>query len=191
MIEEGKENIIVLATIEFDSIAIGIKSLDEMAKEAPINIIDAFTICPGKYIIVFSGDVASVEYAYNKGLECGSKHIIDKLYLPMVEQSVINAIGKVVETQHWDAVGIIETLSITAAIQAADVAANVGDIDIVEIRLSIGYGGKSYIKIMGRLEDVEIAIQESEEVIKYKTQYFTSVVIPQPHSEIKTFFYKT
>lgn len=191
MIEEGKENIIVLATIEFDSIAIGIKSLDEMAKEAPINIIDAFTICPGKYIIVFSGDVASVEYAYNKGLECGSKHIIDKLYLPMVEQSVINAIGKVVETQHWDAVGIIETLSITAAIQAADVAAKVGDIDIVEIRLSIGYGGKSYIKIMGRLEDVEIAIQESEEVIKSKTQYFTSVVIPQPHSEIKTFFYKT
>ena len=85
-------NIIVLGVLEFNSIAIGIKSLDEMIKEAPINIIDARTICPGKYLILISGDVASVESSIKKGIETGAGYIVDKLFLPMVHEDIIPAI---------------------------------------------------------------------------------------------------
>ena len=72
----------VLGVLEYSSIAIGIRALDEMVKVAPVHIIEARTICPGKYLIVFSGDVASVEYAFNKGIDTGKEFLVDSLFLP-------------------------------------------------------------------------------------------------------------
>ena len=46
--------IIALGALEFSSIAIGILALDEMVKIAPVKIIEARTMCPGKYLIVFN-----------------------------------------------------------------------------------------------------------------------------------------
>ncbi|NTW33073.1 MAG: BMC domain-containing protein, partial [Bacteroidetes bacterium] len=151
-------SLIVLGALEFSSIAIGIKALDEMVKIAQIQIIDARTICPGKYLIVFSGDVASVEYSFNKGVETGKECVIDSLFLPMIHQGVIPAIGKIIKTDDWDTIGIIETLSVVSGIEAADAAAKEGGVNIIEIRLAIGFGGKSYVKMMGKLEDVQAAM---------------------------------
>ena len=91
-------SLIVLGVLEYSSIAMGIKALDEMVKVAPIKIIEARTMCPGKYLIVFSGDVASVEYSYKKGYEIGKEYIVDNLFLPMAHQDIIPAIGKPVKT---------------------------------------------------------------------------------------------
>jgi microcompartment protein CcmL/EutN len=142
--------ITVLGVLEFDSIAIGYKALDEMVKTAPVKIIDAKTICLGKFLIVFSGDVASVEYSFNKGVETGEKHLLDSLFLPMVHREVLGAFGKIKDTENWGAIGIIETKTVTSAIEAADIAAKTGGVNIIEIRLANGYGGKSYIKMIGK-----------------------------------------
>ncbi|HBF88556.1 MAG TPA: propanediol utilization protein [Bacteroidales bacterium] len=183
-------SLIVLGVLEFSSIAIGIKVLDEMVKTAPINIIEAKTMCPGKYLIVFSGDVASVEYSYNKGHEVGKNYLVDSLYLPLIHQDVVPAIGNIVESKEWNTIGIIETLSVVSAIEAADIAAKVGGVKIIEVRLAIGFGGKSYVKMMGSLDDVQAANSEAVERAKEKNQFLLDVVIPQPHNEIKPFFMK-
>src|ERR1035437_324544 len=107
----------VLGVLEYSSIAIGMRALDEMVKIAPVRIIEARTICPGKYLIVFSGDVASVEYSFNKGYETGKDLIVDSLFLPMVHADVVPAIGKIVATEDWKAIGIIETLSVVSSIE--------------------------------------------------------------------------
>jgi len=180
--------LIVLGALEFSSIAIGIKALDEMVKIAPINIIDARTICPGKYLIVFSGDVASVEYSFKKGIETGSDCLIDRLFLPMIDQDVIPAIGKIIKTDDWDTIGIIETLSVVSGIEAADAAAKEGGVKIIEIRLAIGFGGKSYVKMMGKLENVQAAMSAGTAKAKAKEQLCMQTIIPQPHIEIKPFF---
>jgi microcompartment protein CcmL/EutN len=179
---------VVLAALEFSSIAIGIKALDEMVKVAPIKIIDARTICPGKYIIIFSGDVASVEYSYNKGLEIGEKLIVDSLYLPMIHQDVLAAIGKVVVSEEWNSIGIIETMSVTSSIEAADAAAKMGNVRVIEVRLAIGFGGKSYLKIMGDLHSVQAAMDAGTEKAKAKGLLCLDTIIAQPHKEIKPFF---
>jgi len=180
--------IIVLSALEFSSIAIGIKALDEMVKIAPIKIIDARTICPGKYFIVFSGDVASVEYSYNKGIEIGGNHLIDKLYLPYVHTEVLSSLGKIAETKIWDSIGIIETNSVISSIEAADFAAKEGGVKIVEIRLAIGFGGKSYVKMIGSLDAVQTAMSAGKTSAKAKNLLCAEVIIPQPHIEIKPFF---
>lgn len=178
----------VIGALEFSSIAIGLQALDEMVKVAPIKIIEARTICPGKFIIVFSGDVASVEYSFNKGLETGAGYVVDRLFLPMVHQAVIPAIGNVIETDSWETIGIIETLSVVSGIEAGDIAAKVGNIKIIEIRLAIGYGGKSYVKIMGSLDAVQAAMTASISNAKANNQLCASSIIPQPHLEIKPYF---
>jgi len=181
-------DLIVLGVLEFSSIAVGFRALDEMLKAAPIKIIEARTICPGKYLIVFSGDVASVEFSYQKGFEIGKELIVDSLFLPLVHEDVIPAIGKKVLSDEWNAVGIIETLSVASSIEAGDTAAKVGGIRIIEIRLAIGFGGKSYVKIQGHLDAVEAAIEAGAAKAITKGQLCMKTIIPRPHNEVKPFF---
>jgi microcompartment protein CcmL/EutN len=181
-------SLIVLGVLEYSSIAMGIKALDEMVKVAPIKIIEARTMCPGKYLIVFSGDVASVEYSYKKGYEIGKEYIVDNLFLPMVHQDIIPAIGKTVKTDEWDALGIIETLSVVSSIEAGDQAAKVGGVKIIEIRLAIGFGGKSYVKILGSLNAVEAAMSAGTAKAKSKGLLCMETILPKPHREIMPFF---
>jgi microcompartment protein CcmL/EutN len=159
-----------------------------MVKIAPVRIIEARTMCPGKYLIVFSGDVASVEYSFNKGFETGQDLIVDSLFLPMIHPEVMMAIGKIVVTEKWDAIGIIETLSVVSSIEAADRAAKVGGVKIIEIRLAIGFGGKSYVKLLGNLDAVQAAMEAGTAKARSKNLLCMSTLIPQPHSETKPYF---
>ncbi|MGD0709869.1 MAG: BMC domain-containing protein [Bacteroidales bacterium] len=178
----------VLGVLEYSSIAIGIKALDEMAKVAPVHIIEARTICPGKYLIVFSGDVASVEYAFHKGIETGKELVVDSLFLPQIHPDVIHAIGNINKTDEWNAIGIIETLSVVSSIEAGDLAAKAGGVSIIEIRLAIGFGGKSYVKMIGSLDAIEAAMKAGIVKAQEKKLLCAHTIIPQPHTEIKPFF---
>jgi len=186
MISDKK--IVVLGALEFSSIVAGYKAMDEMVKIAPVIIIDARTISSGKYLIIFTGDVASVEYAYRKGCETGLGHIVDKLFLPMVHEDVISAIGTTLKTAHWDAIGIIETSSVISGIEAADAAAKEAEVKIIEIRLADGYGGKSYVKMIGTLTDVQSSMAAGISKAQAKDTLVMHTIIPQPHKEIKPFF---
>ena len=184
------KNTTVLGVLEFRSIASGFSTLDEMVKIAPIKIIDARTISSGKYLIVFSGDLASVEYSFAKGFEIGEKKIVDKLLLPMMHPELIDAIGNIKQTEDWQAIGIIETLTVTSSIEAADIAAKEGDVEIIEIRLANGYGGRSYVKMIGDLENVQAAMKSATEKIDAKKLLYDQTIIPRPEKEIKSFFLK-
>lgn len=177
-----------LGALEFSSIAIGILALDEMVKIAPIRIIEARTMCPGKYLVVFSGDVASVEYSFHRGYETGKDHIVDSLFLPMIHPGALAAIGNILSTDVWDAIGIIETLSVVSAIEAADLAAKVGGVKIIEVRLAIGFGGKSYVKLLGSLDAMQAAMEAGTSKARTKGLLCMSTLIPQPHNETKPYF---
>ena len=183
-----KEQIIVLAALEFGNIVVGMTALDQMVKVAPVQIIDARTISSGKYLVIFSGDVASVEYAYRAGTNSAGSYLIDHLFLPHVHPGVIPAIGNTLQHEKWDAIGLIETLSIVSAIEAADLAAKEGGVKIIEIRLADGYGGKSYVKLMGSLDALQAAVRAGTSKAKEKNLLGMDTIIPQPHQEIKPFF---
>ena len=133
--------VIVLGVLEFNSIAVGIKAMDEMVKAAPVNIIDAKTICPGKYVVIISGDVASVDASLTVGKAAGEGYMLDELFIPNLHRYVIPAIVGAVECDVWDAVGVIESFSVVASIEAGDIAAKTADVIITEIRLATGLGG--------------------------------------------------
>lgn len=183
-----RKNIVVLGAIEFSSIVAGFMALDAMVKTAPVKIVEARTISSGKYLIVFTGDVASVEYAFIKGCETGGSYVVDKLFLPQIHEDVVPAFGHTIRLTSMDAIGIIETTSVISGIEAADAAAKAGKVKIVEIRLADGFGGKSYVKMNGMLTDVQTAMTAGVQLARTKGTLFMDTIIPQPHNEILPYF---
>jgi len=181
-------DIIVLGVLEFNSIAVGIKALDGIVKAASVKLIDARTICPGKFVVLFSGDVAAVDASLTAGKEIGEGYIVDELFIPNLHSQIIPAIIGTVECKIWDAVAVVESFSVVASIEAADIAAKTANVLISEIRLAVGMGGKSYIKMIGNIHEVEAAVKAAVKVIGDKGLLCKEVIIPNPHPEIKPYF---
>ena len=52
-----------IGLVEYNSIAQGIESTDTMVKAAQVELLEARTICPGKYMALISGEVSAVATA--------------------------------------------------------------------------------------------------------------------------------
>ncbi|MCK5007850.1 MAG: BMC domain-containing protein [Spirochaetales bacterium] len=174
----------VIGVQEYSSIAVGFLALDAIVKAAPVNILATRIVTPGKFIVLFTGDVASVEASLTAGKDSREEDLLDELFIPNLDRKVIPAIAGPVSVQEWDALGIIESLSVTAGIVAADLAAKEAEVRIPEIRLAGGMGGKSTIKVMGRLEDVEASLAAGAGYVQGKGLLCRQVLIPRPHPDI-------
>ena len=181
-------DVAVLGVLEFNSIAAGISAMDSMIKAAPVKIVEAKTICPGKFVILITGDVASVDASLTAGKKIGEGYLIDELFIPRLHKYIIPAIVGAVECKIWDAVGVIECFSTTASIVAGDIAAKTADVIITEVRLSTGLGGKSYVKMVGYVYEVEAAMKASVAYVKSRGLLCKDIILHQPHPEIKPFF---
>ena len=174
----GGPAIDVIGVQEFASIASGVLALDAIVKAAPVELLGTRTVTPGKLVVLFTGDVASVDASLAKGREVAGDSLIDELFIPNLHAQVIPAIRGEARVQSWDALGIIESFSVTASIVAADIAAKEGRVDLPEIRLAGGMGGKSYVKIMGPIEEVQAAVRAGVEHVEGKGLLCQQVIIP-------------
>jgi microcompartment protein CcmL/EutN len=177
-------DVAVIGVQEFSSIATGYFALDGIVKAAPVRILVSRIVTPGKLVVLFTGDVASVDASLERGRECGGEDLLDELFIPNLAGGVIPAIQGPVAVEEWDALGIIESLSVTAGIVAADLAAKEADVRIPEIRLAGGMGGKSTIKVMGPLEDVQASLAAGSRYVRDRGLLCREVLIPRPHPDI-------
>ena len=67
-----------IAIVEFDSIASGIFTGDAMVKSSPVTAIYAGTVHPGRYLVLVTGDTASVEVAVETGRDVGADSVIGR-----------------------------------------------------------------------------------------------------------------
>lgn len=173
-----------LSLIEFSSIAVGIEAADAMVKRAPIEVIRAGTVQPGKYLVLIGGLTADVEESLAAGRQVGGPAIVDIVYLPQVHRDVVEALqgGRVPDLR--DALGVVETTSVAAAIQAADAGIKAADVSLVEVRLADGLGGKGIVLYSGLVADVEIAVASGVAALDRADQLVCQVVIPKLHEEM-------
>ena len=187
-VREGSEAVPVLGVLEFSSIAVGIKAMDDMVKAAPIKIIDAKTVCPGKFVVLITGEVAAVDASLTAGKAGKEGLLIDELFIANLHPYIIPAIVGAVECEIWDAVGIIESFSVVASIVAGDIAAKTADVVITELRLAAGMGGKSYVKMMGNVYEVGAGMAAGVKYVQERGLLCQEVIIPKPHPDIRPFF---
>jgi microcompartment protein CcmL/EutN len=173
-----------LALLEFSSIAAGIQAADAMVKRAPIDVIRTGTVQPGKYLALIGGQVADVEEALAAGREVGGAAAVDYVYLPYVHPDVVRAISGGRAPESADALGIVETSTVAAAIHAADAGVKGAEVRLLEVRLADGLGGKGLVFFSGLVADVEAAVEIGVSVLERPDLLVRQVVIPQLHPEM-------
>lgn len=171
-----------LALLEFSSIAVGIEAGDAMVKHAPVDQIQAGTVQPGHYLVLVTGDVAPVEEAVKAGKEVGASFLRDHIFLPDVHPAVVAAIAGGREVVAADALGVVETKSVAAAIYAADAGVKGAEVTLLQLRMADGLGGKGLVFYTGLVADVEVAVDIATAVSKQ--QLIRQVVISQLHEEM-------
>ena len=122
--------------LELNSIAKGIEAADAILKAAETELIFARASCPGKYYILFTGEVAAVTASIEAGALIGGANTVDKCVIPRVHPQVIAAINSAVEPVTTNALGVMEFFSVTAAVYAADAAVKAADVKLMDVRYS-------------------------------------------------------
>ena len=170
-----------LGLLEFDSIAAGIDAGDAMVKRAPLDVAYAGTVHPGKYLVLVGGDTASVEEALTAGRAVGGEALRDSVYLPDVHPDVVAALTGGRRPGGDEALGVIETRTVAAIIEASDAAAKGAEALLLEIRLADGLGGKGYVLFGGSIADVEAAVEIGTARIASSGELVAGTVIPRLH----------
>jgi len=170
--------------LELNSIAKGVEAADQMLKKADVELLFAKPVCPGKYLALVAGETAEVRSSVAIGEEWGAGYVVESLVLPRVHPQVIGAINLCVPPQPRNAVGLMEFFSITQALISADRAVKAAEVTLVDIRLGIGIGGKSFVILTGETAAVEQAIAAGAADAAEKGMLVGKVVIPNPRQEI-------
>lgn len=173
-----------IGMIELNSIAKGIETADEMLKAGEVDLLMAKSICPGKYIVLVTGNVGAVQAAISKGLVCGQQYVVDKLMLPNVHPQVIPAINAASNVERLRDLGVLEFFGIAAAIVAADAAAKSADVELIEVRLGIGIGGKAFITLTGDVSAVKNAVTVGANTALESGMLVNKAIISAPNREL-------
>lgn len=178
-----------IGLVELNSIAKGYEAADIMVKTAEVEIITATTVCPGKYYVLVSGEVAAVENSVQAGIRIGKQYVIDDFILANVHQDIFPAITGTTSIENLGALGILESFTISSMIIAADAALKAANVEAIELRLGYGIGGKSYFTMTGDVAAVEAAVEAGAKKAIEKGFLVEKVVIPSPSTKLKKFIY--
>ncbi len=170
-----------LGLIECSSIAKGYEVA--VAKRSPVRLVWARTTSPGKFVILFSGDVEEVRQALARGVEIAGSAREDDMSIPNVHPHLLEAV-RGPRNVSVDALGIVETRTVATALLAADAAAKATAAELLEVRLAQHLGGKGFFTVVGEVGDVETAVARGAEVARERGALVRDVVIPRAAPEL-------
>ena len=148
-----------IGMIEFKTTPAGITAADAMVKTSEVEIVEAQTVCPGKYIAIITGDLSAVKAAVDTAVTTYEDKCIDSFVLGNPHESIFPAIYGTTQVEEISALGILETY---------------------ELRIAKGMCGKSYMLLTGEVSAVEASIERAKELVAEKGMYMDSSVIAHP-----------
>lgn len=173
-----------IGMVEYKTVSSGIQAADAMVKTAEVDIIEAQTVCPGKYIALIAGQLSAVNAAVEAAKVNYGMHLISSFVLGNPHDSIFPAIYGATDIRKISALGILETYDAASIIVAADIAAKTAIVDLIELRIARGMCGKSYLMLTGEVAAVEAAIEKARKHIGEEGMYLDSSVIAHPDEKI-------
>ncbi len=152
-----------LGVLEIGTIARGVVAADAGLKRAPAVLLHSRAVSGGKHLVFFEGGVAEVEEAMAAGRLVAGDVLLDRVELPAADAQVWPMLGAPVAPPDWagdagaEAVAIIETKTVCAAIAAADASCKVADVAVRDVRFAVDLAGKAYFTLTGTLDALEAA----------------------------------
>lgn len=169
---------------EYQTVSTGIEAADLMIKTADVDVIEAQTVCPGKYIIIITGELSAVKASVDATRARFGEKLIDSFVLGNPDESIFPAIYATNEIKNKSALGVLETFSAATMIVAGDVAAKTAEVELIEMRLARGMCGKSYMLITGSVAAVTAAIEKAKVAAGDKGMFLDSSIIANPDDKL-------
>lgn len=149
-----------LAMLEIADVPAGYAALDALAKEAPVRVIAAGTVQCGRWLVLFAGEVEPVEMSFARASAVSAHALHDAVLLPYAEPRILPAIDEARRTAPagGDALGVISTSSSPTLLRAVDAALKGALVELIELRIAEGLGGRGLATLWGDQHDVQAAI---------------------------------
>jgi len=131
---------------------------------------------------LIGGPVGDVEEAIDAARKVEAETLLDIVFLPDVHPDVVAAVAGARKTGEGEGLGIIETTTVAAIIQAADAGVKGAHVTLRELRMADGLGGKGYLLFGGAVADVEAAVAIGS--ARVPSGLIRGTVISQLHQEM-------
>ncbi len=175
-----------IGLLELCSVARGVEVADAVLKEARVEMLFATPVHPGKYVLLFTGGVQDVRASLARGAQLAASDLVDQLLIPQVHEQIVPMLkrkgGRI--NGSLDAIGVIETTTVASSILSADAALKTATVDLIDIRIANGLGGKSFFTVTGEVSDVRSAVMAGAKLAQERGLLARDVVIPKPHAEL-------
>lgn len=173
-----------IGLIELKSIPVGIETADEMLKAANVDLVMANPICPGKYMILITGDVGAVKSAIESGKRVANIFLVESHVINNIHEDVLVSLTGFNEVENIKSIGAIETISALTAIKAGDIAVKASNVQLMEIRVAKGLGGKGFLLLTGEVSAVKSAIKSCLNDLEESGAIISTSVISSPHRSL-------
>ncbi|MDT2193171.1 BMC domain-containing protein [Paenibacillus larvae] len=176
-----------IGVVELRSIGKGYETADCMLKKSSVTIHHLKPICPGKFLIIISGDTAEVQEAMDFARTEANGFRISDFVLHGVHPEIVDGLKKRYSPRPVEAIGILETSTVSSGIFALNNALKQSEIHVKRMNLGMAIGGKFFTVFTGSVSDVEqgmkviLSSMDEKRIIHY-------TVIPSPSEEMKKHF---
>lgn len=176
-----------LAMIEVDSVARGLRALDALVKQAPVQVLEANLIEPGRFLLLFAGGVAEVQESYGAALLVSCEGTVDKMLLPWAHPALLGGLRGLEDRDgELDTIGVIEGLHVAGTLEACDRSLKEAEVRLAGMRVTGGLAGRAYYVVHGVQHDVEAAIEAGTAVLSARQSLHRTECIARPHAEMLT-----
>jgi microcompartment protein CcmL/EutN len=152
-----------LGVVESSSIARGVVVADAALKRSPALLVHSRATSGGKHLTILEGGVAEIDEAMAAARAAVGDRMVDSILLPAADDQVWPMLGAPVEPADWsadaraEAVALIETRTVCAAIAAADAAVKMAEVRVRDVRFAVDLAGKAYFTLTGSLDSIQAA----------------------------------
>lgn len=169
-----------MAGLELDSLARAARVIDSLLKAASVRLLCAQVFSGGRMLVLFDGDVESVDRSLKAGLSCGGQRVVDQLLIENLHRDLVMGLDGDLEAvdSGRDALLFLETASICAQIRGLDSALKSVPCQLAGLRLGRGIAGQAIALLTGGQADLEAARQAFEEAAG--AGLIESQLIPRP-----------
>jgi microcompartment protein CcmL/EutN len=173
--------------VSFEEITLGLRALDALVKEASVKVISTGTIQPGHFLVLFGGEVEPVSLSHHKACLVGAQGLVDEVLLAHAEERILPAIVKSALRfpDFGDTLGTMQVTSAPTLLRAVDAALKGAMVDLIELRIGDGLGGKAIATLWGEVCDVEAALSLAQAAMR-QGRYDGAVtsIIPNADGEV-------
>lgn len=153
-----------LAMLDVGDVPRGLWALDVLVKEAEVHVLRAGTVSDGRYLILVGGEVEAVSRGHARSRIAAGPALRDDVLLPYAEEHLAPAVLYAVigKPARGDTLGVVQLDSSPSILRAVDAALKGANVDLIQLRLGDGLGGKAIATLWGETHDVEAALELAE-----------------------------